>query len=454
MMRSLGGLVFASALGLAAATEEAGSRWAVIAAGSSGFWNYRHQADACHAYQVMRKSGIPASNIILMMQDDVANSNMNPFPGQLFNKPGNDSVDVYKDCQIDYRGSIVTAELFVKVITGDDSNLPAGGSGKVLKSKATDRVFLNFVDHGGVGLVAFPNGPVLYAKDLSKALQAMQAKQMFKELVFYMEACESGSMFPDLTKDGKIFAVTAANAQESSWGFYCGSEATVRGKSIGSCLGDLFSISWLEDSDLGDSSETIQTQVERVTKRTSKSHVMTFGDLSLESESIGSFLASPALSAAAESPRAGTAYNVRDIPLHTAYSRWARAEAHEKAREYEALERVVANRAADEAVFGSFAQGVCGDLAGCGSSLASSKMQLKDYDCHKAFASIVQESCPRREEHNSGGWNGFNMKYSQMLANVCESRDLLQKSTEDLAQVMRDACSSVGSAASVEQIVV
>lgn len=24
--------------------------WAVIVAGSNGFWNYRHQADACHAY--------------------------------------------------------------------------------------------------------------------------------------------------------------------------------------------------------------------------------------------------------------------------------------------------------------------------------------------------------------------------------------------------------------------
>lgn len=31
--------------------------------------NYRHQADACHAYQIMLKSGVPAANIILMMQD-------------------------------------------------------------------------------------------------------------------------------------------------------------------------------------------------------------------------------------------------------------------------------------------------------------------------------------------------------------------------------------------------
>merc|ERR1711957_69356 len=162
------------------------------------------------------------------MQDDVANSEENPIPGKLFNKPGNESVDVYEGCHIDYRGDIVTADLFLKVITGDDASLPKGGSGKVLKSKATDRVFLNFVDHGGVGIVCFPNGPVLHVTELSKALKTMESKHMSKELVFYMEACESGSMFPDLTKDGKIFAVTASNAQESSWGTYCTDQGRFR----------------------------------------------------------------------------------------------------------------------------------------------------------------------------------------------------------------------------------
>ena len=42
---------------------------------------------------------------------------------------------------------------------------------------------------------------------------------MYKELVFYLEACESGSMFQTLPKDIGVFATTAANAQESSWGY-------------------------------------------------------------------------------------------------------------------------------------------------------------------------------------------------------------------------------------------
>jgi len=283
----------------------------------------------------------------------------------------------------------------------------------------------------------------------------MQSKQMFQELVFYMEACESGSMFPDLTKDGKIFAVTAANAQESSWGFYCGPGDLVRGKNLGTCLGDLFSISWMEDSDLGLwSAETIKQQVQKVTTRTSKSHVMTFGDLSLESQTIGRVEMTEALGTSAEAMQKGKAYDVRDIPLHTAYWRWARAEAQEKAREYDAMQRVVTNRAADEALFGTLAQRACGALPGCSSMMASGKSELTDYECHKVLSSTIQESCPRREKHNAGGWNGFNMKFSQVLVNLCESRALLRKDTQDLAQLVHGECTAASLAAAPVQALV
>ena len=40
--------------------------------------------------------------------------------------------------------------------------------------------------------------------------------------MFYVEACESGSMFEGLLTDKlNIYVTTAANAYESSWGTYC-----------------------------------------------------------------------------------------------------------------------------------------------------------------------------------------------------------------------------------------
>lgn len=81
------------------------------------------------------------------------------------------------------------------VLTGDASTVPAGKP--VLKSTGDDNVFINFADHGGVGIIAFPHG-TLSANSLNTTLQTMHSKNMYKQLVFYMEACESGSMFDKL----------------------------------------------------------------------------------------------------------------------------------------------------------------------------------------------------------------------------------------------------------------
>jgi legumain len=29
--------------------------WAVLVAGSNGYWNYRHQSDVCHAFHILNK---------------------------------------------------------------------------------------------------------------------------------------------------------------------------------------------------------------------------------------------------------------------------------------------------------------------------------------------------------------------------------------------------------------
>jgi len=67
-------------------------------------------------------------------------------------------------------------------------------------------------------------------------------------------------MFENLPTDLNLYAVSAANGKESSWGTYCQpSDDVVDGKHIGSCLGDLFSVNWLEDTDAADTTkETLQ----------------------------------------------------------------------------------------------------------------------------------------------------------------------------------------------------
>lgn len=87
---------------LVASFVAAEDNFAVLVAGSNGYWNYRHQSDIHHAYNIMIKNGIPKENIIVFAFDDIANYIENPFPGQLFNKP--DGENVYNASIIDYKG--------------------------------------------------------------------------------------------------------------------------------------------------------------------------------------------------------------------------------------------------------------------------------------------------------------------------------------------------------------
>ena len=54
-----------------------------------------------------------------------------------------------------------------------------GGNGRVLKSGPNDNVFVNFADHGAVGLIAFPSH-YLYEKDLMASFKIMFAKKNYK----------------------------------------------------------------------------------------------------------------------------------------------------------------------------------------------------------------------------------------------------------------------------------
>jgi legumain len=118
----------------------------------------------------------------------------------------------------------------------------------------------------------------------------MYAKGMYAEMVFYLETCESGSMFEDLKTNTGIYALSASNPSESSWGSYCPPDDKVNGVSVGSCLGDLFSVNWMEDTETGDLARSLNTHFEVIRKKTNLSQVMQWGDLSFKDEPISHFL--------------------------------------------------------------------------------------------------------------------------------------------------------------------
>jgi len=175
----------------------------------------------------------------------------------------------------------------LSVLKGDSA---AVGGKRVLNTTADDNVFIYFSDHGAVGLIAFPF-EYLYANDFISALQYMSTNKMYKEMVIYIEACEAGSMFAGILPDNiNIYTTTASTPDESSWAYYCYPNDTVNGVSIGSCLGDEYSIHFLENAESVDPHlESLATQYTIIKQETIESHPQQYGQMTIAPEIIGHF---------------------------------------------------------------------------------------------------------------------------------------------------------------------
>lgn len=60
----------------------------MVVATSSGWDNYRHQADALAAYQLLKSRGVRDDHIVLIMADDIAGNARNREPGVVRNVAG------------------------------------------------------------------------------------------------------------------------------------------------------------------------------------------------------------------------------------------------------------------------------------------------------------------------------------------------------------------------------
>ena len=221
-----------------------GENWAVLACGSSGYINYRHQADVFHVYQSLIKRGFSKNHIILFAYDDIAYHPQNPFPGEIYNRP--DGPNVYEGIIIDYTDNKVNPENYLSVLRGDTQN---GKLKKVLNSTENDNIFLYFSDHGIAGALVFPQSQFLYADELEETFKIMKDKKMYKNIIFYLESCYSGSMFNNIDPNLNIYSMTAASPNEQSLATYCYPQDFVKGEEMHTCLSNEFTSNWLDDSD-------------------------------------------------------------------------------------------------------------------------------------------------------------------------------------------------------------
>lgn len=390
--------------------EDGGKHWVVIVAGSNGWYNYRHQADACHAYQIIHRNGIPDEQIIVMMYDDIANNEENPTPGVVINRPN--GTDVYKGVPKDYTGEDVTPENFLAVLRGDEEAVKGKGSGKVLKSGPRDHVFVYFTDHGATGILVFPNED-LHVKDLNKTIRYMYEHKMYQKMVFYIEACESGSMMNHLPDDIDVYATTAANPNESSYACYYDEERSTY-------LGDWYSVNWMEDSDVEDlTKETLHKQYHLVKSHTNTSHVMQYGNKSISTMKVMQFQGMKHRASSPISLPPVTHLDLTpspDVPLTILKRKLLRTN---NMKESQVLIGQIQHLLDARHIIEKSVQKIVSLLAGFGETAQkhlSERTMLTAHDCHQEAVTHFRTHC--------FNWHSVTyehaLRYLYVLANLCE----------------------------------
>lgn len=168
--------------------------WAVVAALSSGWTNYRHQADALRQYQWLRKQGIPDDHIILILDDKLATLAQNPQPSVIVNVPGGPNLHV--NLEVDYDLTI-TAQDVMDILTGKVSPRTP----RVLSLSAASDLYVYLVGHGGkqgisIGGSSASDGlrgvTPLAPAVIQKALCMLRAEDRLRRAFVVVESCYGG----------------------------------------------------------------------------------------------------------------------------------------------------------------------------------------------------------------------------------------------------------------------
>ncbi|KAK6911183.1 Peptidase C13, legumain, partial [Dillenia turbinata] len=404
--------------------EPIGTRWAVLVAGSAGYGNYRHQADVCHAYHILKKGGLKDENIIVFMYDDIAFNEFNPRPGVIINKPH--GPDVYDGVPKDYTGDAATVENLYAVISGNKTAVK-GGSGKVVDSGPDDYIFIYYTDHGGPGVLELIDEEI-YAKDFVTVLEEKHKAGTYKSMVVvYIEACEGGSIFEGLLPNNiNIYATTATNSTEPSWAYYCSDDNFPFSKEYDVCLGDLYSIAWLEDSDTHNlRNETLGKQYDVVKRRTLKSPVMQYGELELSKEVLYTYIGTnpendkymDAIESMVQ-PMSQARINQRDADLYYFWQKFQKApeRSPKKLEAQRQLLNELAHRKHVDQSIENIATRLFGTKDGevvMNGVRARGQPIVDDWDCLKTFVKTYKEHC--------GPLKAYGLKYTRAMANMCNA---------------------------------
>ena len=393
-------------------------RHAIIIAPRDNWDDYGVQSESCRMYKDLVAGGMNPENIILMSDDRVTKIEDNPFPGELFtdDSPSAPGKDYAKGCieHIDYHGADMTGSVMLAIMRGDVEELKKltkKENPRALHSTAEDNIMLYFTSHGGPGEILVGE-TVVEEKDLITTIQYMHDNNMYKNFLFLMEACYSGSMFTNLPKGLNVYAITAADDDHSSYESHCPPDDVIDGESMDTCLSCYWdnAMEWFME---GGSSHTLDELFQHTHDKVEKSsdqNTSHFGDIEeMGKMTIADFMGEIPAGRFNSMKDSGVKIAKSDVPRHLAMWRAIRADKNELKNALADYERIVIEEAKREVEVMRLGVALMNEKAA--DNALKTPAESYSIDCVRELSHSLVDVC--------GHSYPLNEKTMNMLKNIC-----------------------------------
>eukprot|EP01084_Bolivina_argentea_P212030 360513_1 len=196
------------------------NNWAVLVGASRYWFNYRHIANTLSIYHSIKKMGIPDSQIILMISDDMACNDRNIYKGHMIAshaKEVKSRIEIYdEDVEVDYRGDQCSVENLLKLLTNRvDENISIN---KRLLTDKNSNILVYITGHGGDTFLKFHDKEEIQSQDLADAFQIMHTQERYNEILFMIDTCQAATLYSHITAPN-IIGIGSSKKDESSYSY-------------------------------------------------------------------------------------------------------------------------------------------------------------------------------------------------------------------------------------------
>eukprot|EP00435_Cladocopium_sp_Y103_P070033 s295_g34.t1 len=200
------------------------NNWAVLVETSKYWYNYRHAANTLSFYHTVKRLGIPDSQIILMMAEDVPCNSRNAKPGTVFNEKQH-KLNLYgTEVEVDYRGDEVSVENFLRLLTG--RHPPSTPRNKRLLTDASSNIFIFITGHSGEEFIKFQDWEELTSTDIADAFKQMQQQRRYKQIFWVSDTCQAATLQNQFYSPG-VLAIGSSGKKENSYSHHIDHEIGV-----------------------------------------------------------------------------------------------------------------------------------------------------------------------------------------------------------------------------------